>query len=71
MGMLPTVLRLVVGVCGSRVYGLVEGVVKQWQHPLIQGVIVVEGALVGSWRIRLSRVLMLDRGDCCYMRDHT
>lgn len=26
-----------------------EGVVKQWQHPLLRGIFVVEGSLVGSW----------------------
>ena len=26
-----------------------EGVVKQWQHPLLWGIFVVEGSLIGSW----------------------
>ena len=27
-----------------------EGVVKQWQHPLLWGIFVVEGSLIGSGR---------------------
>lgn len=26
-----------------------EGVVKQWEHPLLRGIFVVEGSLIGSW----------------------